>query len=79
MIRLACIGAFLVMFALGEPASAAGGCGVRCSVAPLGGCVADGWQQALPVRNACPATSRATPPCGQYHRWSRQSLMCVPR
>jgi hypothetical protein len=39
----------------------------------------DGWQQALPVRNLCPATARQLPPpCGPYHRWSRQSMMCNP-
>ena len=28
-----------------------------------GSCVRDGWEQGLPVRNECPATSRPTPPC----------------
>jgi len=78
-LRPVCLGLCLAVCALGEPASAAGGCGVGCSVAPRGGCVRDGWQQALPVRNVCPATSRPAPPCGPYHRWDRRSQMCVPQ
>jgi hypothetical protein len=78
MIRFACFGAFFVAFALTGPASATGGCGVGCHSTSEGACVRDGWQEGLPVRNVCPATSRPTPPCGPYHRWSRQSMMCVP-
>lgn len=79
MIRFACFGAFFVAFALTGPASATGGCGVGCSSTSEGACVRDGWQQGLPVRNVCPATSQPSPPCGPYHRWSRQSMMCIPR
>ena len=66
MIRFACFGAFFV--ALAGPAWGAGGCGVGCSSTSEGACVRDGWQQGLPVRNECPATSRPSPPCGPYHR-----------
>jgi hypothetical protein len=66
-------------FAAG-PAFAFGGfCGVGCHASPSGSCVRDGWEQGLPVRNECPATSRPTPPCGQTHRWSRQKMSCVAR
>ena len=78
MIRFSCFGAFFVAFALTGPASATGGCGVGCHSTSEGACVRDGWQEGLPVRNVCPATSRPTPPCGPYHRWSRQSMMCIP-
>lgn len=80
MIRIAYVGAILMVWALAaDPALAAGGCGLGCSVAPRGGCVRDGWQQGLPVRNECPATSRPTPLCGPYHRWDRRSQSCVPQ
>jgi hypothetical protein len=58
MVRFACLGAFLVAFALTGPASAAGGCGVGCYSTSEGACVRDGGQQGLPVRNVRPATSR---------------------
>jgi hypothetical protein len=77
MIRFACL--VLGAFSLTEPASATGGCGVGCYSTSEGACVRDGWQQGLPVRNVCPATSQPSPPCGPYHRWSRQSMMCIPR
>ena len=70
MIRFACFGAFVYSCALAGPASATGGCGVGCSSTSEGACVRDGWQQGLPVRNVCPATSRPSAPCGPYHRWS---------
>ena len=79
MIRFACLGAFLVVFALAGPAWAAGGCGVGCRSTSQGACVRDGWQEGLPVRNVCPATSQPSPPCGPYHRWSPRSVTCVPR
>ncbi|WP_083519082.1 GCG_CRPN prefix-to-repeats domain-containing protein [Bradyrhizobium jicamae] len=78
MIRLACCAACLVVYAVAEPALAADGCGVGCHSTSEGACVRDGWQQGLPVRNVCPATSRPAPPCGPYHRWSRRSMMCIP-
>jgi hypothetical protein len=74
---LACLGAFLVAFALTGPAWATGGCGVGCRSTSQGACVRDGWQEGLPVRNVCPATSQLSPPCGPYHRWSPQSMMCT--
>ena len=61
------------------PAMAFGFCGVGCHASPSGACVRDGWEQGLPVRNECPATSRPTPPCGLTHRWSRQTMSCVTR
>jgi len=76
MIRL--VGLLLLSFSLTASANAAGGCGVGCHSTSEGACVRDGWQQALPVRNVCPATSRASAPCGPYHRWSRRSMMCIP-
>jgi hypothetical protein len=72
------LGFGLIIFGM-EPAFAFGGCGVGCHSTPEGACVRDGWQEGFPVRNECPATSRPTPPCGPYYRWSRQSLMCIPR
>ena len=48
MIRFACLGAFLVAFALPGPASAAGGCGVGCHSTSEGACIRDGWQEGLP-------------------------------
>jgi hypothetical protein len=55
------------------------GCGVGCYSTAGGACVREGWLEGLPVRNECPATSRPTPPCGSYHRWSRRAQMCVLR
>ena len=60
MIRFACL--VLGAFSLTEPASATGGCGVGCYSTSEGACVRDGWQQGLPVRNVCPATSQPSPP-----------------
>jgi hypothetical protein len=79
MIRFNCFGAFFVALALAGPAWGAGGCGVGCSSTSEGACVREGWQQGLPVRNECPATTRPTPPCGPHHRWSRQAMSCVLR
>ena len=59
--RLACFAACLVVYAVAGPAFAADGCGVGCHSTSEGACVRDGWQQGLPVRNVCPATSRPTP------------------
>ena len=79
-LRSVCFASCLVVFAsAGGAALAADGCGVGCSASASGSCVRDGWQQGLPVRNECPATSRPTPPCGAYYRWSRQSMACVVR
>lgn len=77
-LRSACLASCFV-FALAAPASANGFCGVGCHASPSGSCVRDGWEQGLPVVNECPATSRPTPPCGPYFRWSRQSMQCVLR
>jgi hypothetical protein len=70
---------FAMLIALGGPAMADGSCGVGCHATGSGSCVRDGWQEASPVLNECPATSRPTPPCGQFHRWSRQGRTCVVR
>ena len=68
---------FGLMSLVTAPALAFGGCGVGCHTSGSGACVRDGWEQGLPVRNECPATSRPTPPCGQYYRWSRVAQACV--
>ncbi len=78
-LRRACLASCFAVFALAAPAFAEDGCGVGCHATGSGSCVRDGWQEGLPVRNECPATSRPTPPCGQYYRWSRQSMMCILR
>ena len=77
-LRYACL-APLIVFAFAGPVAAADGCGVGCYSTASGACVREGWQQGLPVRNECPATSRPTPPCGEYYRWSRRAMMCVVR
>jgi hypothetical protein len=51
-------------------------CGPGCHEAPSGACVRDGWQQALPVRNECPAFTSPRPPCGRYYKWNRQMRAC---
>lgn len=76
-LRFACFATCLLLFASSGPALAAGGCGVGCSTTAQGACVRDGWQQGLPVRNECPATTRPMPPCGRYYHWSRQRMACV--
>jgi hypothetical protein len=78
-IRVTLVGAYLLVFAIAPPALAAGGCGGGCHTTPAGVCVRDGWQEGLPVRNECPATSRPQPPCSYKYRWSRQAMMCVER
>ena len=78
-IRVTLVGAYLLAFGIAPPALATGGCGVGCHTTSAGVCVRDGWQEGLPVRNECPATSRPQPPCGYKHRWSRQAMMCVER
>ena len=79
-LRSAVVAFCLVVYGFAaEPALAFGGCGIGCHTSPGGACVRDGWEQALPVRNECPATSRPQPPCGRYYRWSRQAMMCVER
>jgi hypothetical protein len=77
--RSACFASCLVAFACAGPVLAEDGCGIGCHATVSGACVRDGWQQALPVRNECPATSRPAPPCGPDYRWSRHSMMCVLR
>lgn len=77
--RSACLAFCFVASAFVTPAVADGFCGVGCHASGSGSCVRDGWEQGLPVRNECPATSRPTPPCGSYYRWSRQAQMCVLR
>jgi hypothetical protein len=78
-VRSACLASCFILFAFAGPALADGFCGVGCHASPSGSCVRDGWDQALPVRNECPATSRPTPPCSSDYRWSRQAQMCVLR
>jgi len=78
MLARACL-CFGLLFSVLPDAWAFNGCGVGCHSTSEGACVRDGWQEGLPVRNECPATSRPTPPCGKDHRWSRRSLMCIPR
>ena len=79
MIRFACFGALFVALALAGRASATGD--VESGVAArLKGLVSamDG-SKVCPFGTCDPATSQPSPPCGPYHRWSRQSMMCVPR
>jgi hypothetical protein len=78
-LRSAFLASCLIAFAFANPALAGRDCGVGCSTTSKGACVRDGWLEGLPVRNECPATSRPTPPCGKYYRWSRQAMMCVER
>jgi hypothetical protein len=69
----------LIAFTVTGSARAHGTCGVGCHPTVFGSCVRDGWLEGRPVRNECPATSRPTPPCGQYYRWSRQLTACIQR
>jgi hypothetical protein len=78
ILRSARLGFCLIMFAIAGPAIAADGCGPGCHSAPFGGCVRDGWEQGLPVRNECPASSLPRPPCGKGYRWDRRAMMCFP-
>jgi hypothetical protein len=71
--------ALAIPLAISDPALAFGGCGAGCHATSAGVCVRDGWQEGLPVRNECPATSRPTPPCGADYRWNRRAMMCVAR
>jgi len=67
----------VLMAVLGTPDAAfAHSCGPGCHATPSGACVRDGWQQALPVRNECPAFTSPRPPCGRYFRWNRRMLAC---
>jgi hypothetical protein len=59
MIRFACLGAFLVAFALTGPAWATGGCGIGCRTTSEGACVAMGG------RKVCPFGTCARPHPGQ--------------
>ena len=78
---IVCIVFALTVFSITQPASAffGGFCGIGCHASGSGSCVRDGWEQGLPVRNECPATSRPTPPCESTHRWSKQAMSCVTR
>jgi hypothetical protein len=55
MIRFACLGAFLLAFALPGPASAAGGCGIGCRS------TSKGHAFATVGRKACPFGTCAQP------------------
>ncbi len=55
-----------VAFLGGSPANAFDGCGPGCHSTAMGVCVIDGWGTGARVRNECPATSRARPPCGGH-------------
>ena len=81
MKTIICVVFGLAAFSLAQPASAffGGFCGVGCHASGSGSCVRDGWEQGLPVRNECPATSRPTPPCGPTHRWSKLAMSCITR
>ena len=79
ILRSACLASCLMIFGYAGSALAGGGCGVGCSTTPSGACVRDGWQQGLPVRNECPATTRPTPPCGAYYYWSRRKMACTEK
>jgi hypothetical protein len=70
----------VVVFGLFDPLVApfTQSCGPGCHTTPSGACVRDGWQQALPVRNECPAFTSPRPPCGAYYRWDRRMRACFP-
>ena len=81
ILRGAQFGLGLIVFAmLGTPNAAFAfyNCGPGCHTSPSGACVRDGWDQALPVRNECPAYSRPRPPCGAGMPWDRRKLACFP-
>lgn len=79
MLRSAQVGFALVVFVVLTSAEAAFACGPGCHFAPSGACVRDGWDQAMPVRNECPATTRPQPSCGGPGlRWDRRKLACFP-
>jgi hypothetical protein len=70
----------IALFAVqGTPNTAfAFSCGPGCHETPSGACVRDGWEQAMPVRNECPAYTPPQPPCGFGMRWDRRKLACFP-
>jgi hypothetical protein len=82
ILRATQIGACLIMLSavLGTPnAASAFSCGPGCHQSPSGACVRDGWDQAMPVRNQCPAYTAARPPCGGPGlRWDRRKMACFP-
>ena len=81
VLRAAQIASCLIMLfaVLGTPDAAfASSCGPGCHETPSGACVRDGWEQALPVRNECPAYTRPQPPCGVGMRWDRRKMACFP-
>ena len=57
---IVCVAFALTVSSITLPASALDGgfCGIGCHATGAGSCVRDGWEQGLPVRNECPATSR---------------------
>ena len=81
ILRTALLGACLIASAVtGAPdAAQAFYCGPGCHTSPSGACVRDGWDQAQPVRNECPAYTRPQPPCYAGMRWDRRMQACFPR
>ena len=81
MIRIlsASVAPAMLLLATVSMASAAGGCGEGCHATISGACVVDGWGTGAPVRNECPVTSRARPPCGGDFVWDRRKQACFQR
>jgi len=70
MIRFAYFGTFLV--ALVGPAWARAPVESGAAARRKGLVSAMVGSKVCPSAMKCPATSRPSPPCGPYHRWSRQ-------
>jgi hypothetical protein len=78
ILRCALAGFCLIVLLAGAGPADAFWCGPGCHTSPSGACVRDGWDQALPVRNECPAFTAPRPPCGPYFRWDRRMRACFP-
>jgi hypothetical protein len=72
-------GSLFAAFAIAVAGGAHGadGCGTGCHTTIAGACVVDGWATGAKVRNECPTTSRARPPCnGADFVWDRTKRAC---
>jgi hypothetical protein len=72
-------GSLFAAFAIAVSGGAHGadGCGTGCHATIAGACVVDGWATGAKVRNECPTTSRARPPCnGADFVWDRTKRAC---
>jgi hypothetical protein len=59
-----------------SPAAATGFCGPGCHITISGACVVDGWGTGTSVRNECPVTTRARPPCPIGYEWKPRQQAC---